>query len=129
MLQVSDGVRVFLHENEVELTAIVNLNKLGRVEPRAREALEKFDKVFWIIEDGRVAISLYGTPIVRRAGLGVKDTFRAKVGEIEFSNDTLRQLNVPVEKANDNQLDIRYLSLKSVTVSQTNIEFRVAPRL
>ncbi len=129
LLQVSDGVRAFLHRNEVELSAVINLNKLGKLEPKAREAVEKFDKIFWIIEDGRVAISVFGEPVVRRGGLGLKDTLRLKVGEMDFSNDTLRSLNVPVEKANQTQLAIDYLTLKSVNVSDDAIVFGVTPRL
>lgn len=129
LLQVSDGIRAFLREDEIEISAVINLNKLGTLEPKVREAIEKFDRLFWVIEDGRVAVTLFGTPVVRRGGLGVKDTFYAKVGEMEFSNETLRSLKVPVEEANKTELSVKYLSLKSVNVKPSKIEFGVRPRL
>ncbi len=128
LLQVSDGVRAILHPNELELSAVINLKKLGDLEPKARDAVQKFDKLFWIIQDDRVAVSVFGQPVIRSGGLGLKDTFRAKVGEMDFSNDTLRSLKVPVEKANQTKLSIDYLTLKSVTVDSSNIHFGVRPK-
>ncbi len=129
LLTVSDGIRVFLRDGEIEISAVINLNKLGKMEPKVRDAIEKFDRFFWVIEDGRVAVTLFGTPVVRRGGLAVKDTFYAKVGDVEFSNQTLRSLKVPVDEANKNELVIEYLSLKSVNVQSNNIEFGVRPRI
>lgn len=125
LLNVSDGVRAFLRNGEVELSAVINLNKLEQSEPKAREAVEKFDRIFWIVEEGRVAVTVFGTPEVRQGGIGVKDTFRAKVGEIAFSNETLRSLKVPVERANETQLAIDFLRLRSVNVKPNKIEFGV----
>ena len=129
LLEVSDGVRAFLRQGEIEISAVINLNKLGKVDPKARSAVEKFDKIFWIIEDGRIAVSLFGTPVVRRGGIGVKDDFHARVGEISLSNDTLRSLKVPVERANQSEMAVKYLSLKSVSVVPGKIDFKVQPRL
>ncbi len=128
LLKVSDGVRAFLRDEKIEISAVVNLNKLGKVDRKARDAVEKFNKLFWIIEDGRVAVTLYGTPVVRRGGIGVKDDFYAKVGEISFSNDTLRKLKVPVERANKEYLEIQYLNVQDVSVSNNDIEFGVRAR-
>ena len=129
LLKVSDGVRAFLRDGEIEVSAVINLNKLERVEPKARRALEKFDQLFWVIEDGRIALSLFGTPVARRGGIGIKDTFHVKIGAIAFSNDTLRSLKVPVERANEAELAIRYLSLKSVRVAPQEIQLGVRPKL
>lgn len=129
LLSVSDGVRVFLHRDKVEISAIINLEKLAKVEPKAREAVDKFDKLFWIVEDNRLAVTVYGTPVARRGGLGVKDDFYAKVGQLEFSNETLRSMKVPVERANRTQLEIEYLHLKSVTVNPSDIVFGVQAKL
>lgn len=129
LLAVSDGIRTFLRDGEIEVSAVVNLNKLEKVEPKARQAIENFDKLFWIIEDGRIAVTLFGTPVVRRGGIGVKDNFHAKIGEITFSNDTLRSLNVPVERANNEELAIKYLSLTSINVTPDNIQLGVRPKI
>ncbi len=128
LLKVSDGVRAFLKDGEIEVAAVINLKKLEQVEPKARKAIEKLDKLFWVIEDGRIAVALFGTPVVRGGGIGVKDNFHAKIGEISFSNDTLKSLNVPVERANQEQMAIKYLSLNSVVVKPKLIEFGVRPK-
>ena len=129
LLAVSDGVKAFLRRDEIEIAAVINLNKLGKIDPKARKKIEKFDKLFWIIDDGRVAVSLYGTPVARRGGLGIKDDFHLKVGQIPFSNNTLRSLKVPVEKANKERMSVKYLNVKSVSVSKGKIDFQVQPRL
>ena len=129
LLSVSDGVRAFLRKDEIEVAAVINLNKLGKVDPKARKAVEKFDRLFWIIDEGRVAVSLYGTPVARRGGLGVKDNFHLKVGEIPFSNETLRSLKVPVERANKERMSVKYLNVKSVSVANGRIDFQVQPKL
>lgn len=128
LLKVSDGIRAFLRNGEVEVSAVINLEKLGELEPDVKKAMEKFDRFFWVIEDGRVAVTVFGTPVVRRGGIGVKDTFYVKVGEMELSNETLRSLKVPVEQANQAELSIQYLSLKSVNVKPNQIEFGVRAR-
>jgi len=128
LLAVSDGVRAFLRPDEIEIAAVINLNKLGKIDPKARRKVEKFDRLFWIIDEGRVAVSLYGTPVARRGGIGIKDNFHLKVGEIPFSNDTLRSLKVPVERANKEKMAVKYLNVKSVAVSKGKIDFQVQPR-
>jgi hypothetical protein len=128
LLAVSDGIRAFLREGEVQLSAVINLDKLAKVEPKAREAVEKFDRLFWIIEDNRIAVTVYGKPVVYKGGLAVDDSFHAKVGEVVFSNETLRSLKIPVEQAQNTYLDIQYLSLKGVKVSPKKIAFSVRPR-
>ncbi|GAA6136289.1 hypothetical protein NBRC116583_00360 [Arenicella sp. 4NH20-0111] len=128
LLAVSDGIKVFLNEGEVAVTAVINLDKLAKVEPKAREAVEKFDRLFWVIEGNRIAVTVFGKPVVHNGGLAVDNMFHAKIGEISFSNDTLRQLKVPVEKAQNTYLDLQYLSLKEVTVKSNQIAFVVRPR-
>jgi len=78
LLEVSDGVRAFLRQGEIEISAVINLNKFG---------------------------------------------------EISLSNDTLRSLKVPVERANQSEMAVKYLSLKSVSVVPGKIDFKVQPRL
>lgn len=128
LLSVSDGIRAFLHNGEVELSAVINLNKLAKVEPKAKEAIDKFNKLFWVVEGDRMAVTVFGVPTIRKGGLGVTESFRAKVGEIAFSNDTLRSLKVPVEQARTTYVEMDFLHLKSVKVSPNKIDFGVSPK-
>ena len=129
LLQVSDGVRAILHENEIEIAAVINLDKVEKIDPKARKAVERFDKFFFFLDDARLAISVYGTPVVRNGSIAIKDDFHIKVGAIPISNSTLRQLGIEVERANDSELVLQLLNLSSVTLEKGNISFAARPRI
>ena len=128
LLEVSDAVKAFLHKDEVELTAIINLDKVERVNPRARKRVEQFDKIFPFLEDSRVALTVYGTPVVRNGSIGIKDDFHIKVGAIPISNESLRGLGVEVERANSTNLPLKFLSLQSVVLDDDQVAFGVLPK-
>ena len=129
LIQVSDGVRAILHENEIEIAAVINLDKVEKIDPKARKAVERFDKFFFFLDDARLAISVYGTPVVRNGSIAIKDDFHIKVGAIPISNSTLRQLGIEVERANDSELVLQLLNLSSVTLEKGNISFAARPRI
>ena len=129
LLQVSDGVRAILHEDEIEIAAVINLDKVEKIDPKARKAVERFDKFFFFLDDARLAISVYGTPVVRNGSIAIKDDFHIKVGAIPISNSTLRQLGIEVERANDSELVLQLLNLSSVTLEKGNISFAARPRI
>jgi len=89
LLAVSDAVKAFIHDDEIELTAVINLEKLELVEPKARKAIEKFDRIFPFLNDSRVALTVYGTPVARDGKVAIRDDFHIKVGAIPISNDSL----------------------------------------
>ena len=128
LLEVSDAVKAFLHEDQVELTAIINLDKVERINPKARKRVEQFDKIFPFLEDSRVALTVYGTPVVRAGDIGIKDDFHIKVGAIPISNESLRGLGVDVERANTTNLPLKYLLVKSVLLADESVAFKVRPR-
>ena len=129
LIQVSDGVRAILHEDEIEIAAVINLDKVEKIDPKARKAVERFDKFFFFLDDARLAISVYGTPVVRNGSIAIKDDFHIKVGAIPISNSTLRQLGIEVERANDSELVLQLLNLSSVTLEKGNISFAARPRI
>lgn len=129
LLSVSDAVKAILHDGEIELAAIINLDKVERISPKAREAVEKVNRIFPFLNDSRVAVTVYGTPVVRNGQLGIKDDFHIKVGAIPISNDALRQLGAKVERANTSNLKLRYLRVNSVTTRDGHIDLGVAPMI
>lgn len=128
LLDVSDAIKAFLHEDKVELTAIINLDKVEASNPKAREAVEKFDRIFPFIQDSRVALTVYGTPVARNGRVGIKDDFHLKVGALPISNETLRGLGVEVERANTTDLALKYLSIQSIQLQDEQVGFSVLPR-
>ncbi len=128
LLSVSDAVKAFIQDDEIELTAIINLDKLEKVEPKAREAVEKFDRIFPFLNDSRVALTVYGTPVARNGNIAIRDDFHIKVGAIPISNESLRALGAQVERANTTDLELKYLALQSINLKKGEIEFGVLPR-
>ena len=128
LLSVSDAVKASLHDDKIELTAIINLDKLEKVEPKARDAVEKFDRIFPFLNDSRVALTVYGTPIARNGNIAIKDDFHIKVGAIPISNQSLRALGAKVERANTTDLSLKYLSVQSINLLDGQIEFAVLPK-
>ena len=129
LLEVSDGVHAFLREDEVEISAVINLDKVEKVNPQSRKAVEQFDRLFFFLDDSRLAVSVYATPVVRDGFLGIKDDFHIKVGAIPISNSTLKQLGVEVERANESNLALRLLTLSSVELGNESISFGARPKL
>jgi len=128
LLAVSDAVKAFINEGELEISSIINLDKVEKIDPKARKAVEKFDRIFPFLNDSRVAVTLYGTPIARNGNIAIKDDFHIKVGAIPISNSSLRQLGAEVERANTTDLPIKYLSISDITLREGEIELAVLPR-
>lgn len=128
LLAVSDAVKAFIHQDQLEISAIINLDKVEQVDPKARKAVERFDSLFPFLDQSRMALTVYGTPIARGGNIAIKDDFHIKVGAIPISNSTLQQLGAKVERANTASLPLKYLSIKEVILKNGEIELKVLPR-
>ena len=128
LLAVSDAVKAFINNDQLELNVIINLDKVETIDPKARKAVEKLDRIFPFLNDSRVAVTVYGTPIVRNGNIAIKDDFHIKVGAIPISNSALRQLGAEVERANTTDLPLKYLSISKITLKDGEIELAVLPR-
>jgi hypothetical protein len=127
LLAVSDAVNANITENGIELAAVINLDKVEKIDANARRGVEKANRMFPFLNDSRVAVAIIGTPIARNGRLGIKDDFSLRVGAIPISNSSLRQLGADVERANRESLDLKYLSVNSVTLRNGEIELGVTP--
>jgi len=128
LLAVSDAVKAILHEDHIELGAIINLDKVEQIDPKARDGVEKVNKLFPFLDNSRVAVSVFGNPLARNGDVGIKDDFHIKVGVIPISNSSLKQLGAPVERANSTNLTLKYLSVQSVSLKRGEITLGVLPR-
>jgi hypothetical protein len=128
LLEVSDAVKAFINDGELELSAIINLDKVEKIDPKARKAVEKLDRIFPFLNDSRVAVTVFGTPIARNGNIAIKDDFHLKLGAIPISNNSLRQLGAKVERANTTDLPIKYLSVSNIILRDGEIELAVLPR-
>ncbi|RBP53618.1 hypothetical protein [Arenicella xantha] len=128
LLQVSDAVKAFLHPEHIEISAVINLDKVEKVNPNARKAVERFDKIFPFLNGSRVSLSVFASPVVRQGSVGVKDDFHIKVGALPFSNETLRGLGVDVERANHTNLRLEYLVVQQLKLDKKQVSMTVLPR-
>lgn len=128
VLSVTDAIRAFIHKDQIEIAAIFNLDKIERVNPKARKTVERFDKLFFFLDGSRVSVSVYGTPVVRNGEIGIKDDFYLKVGAIPITNNTLRQLGVKVERANQESLALKLLRITSIETVENEITMGVRAR-
>lgn len=128
LLEVSDAVKAFIKDDQLELSAIINLDKVEKIDPKARKAVEKLDRIFPFLNNSRVAVTVFGTPIARNGNIAIKDDFHIKLGAIPISNNSLRQLGAKVERANTTDLPIKYLSIKNIVLRDGEIELAVRPR-
>jgi len=127
LLEVSDKIEAFIKPDQLEINAVINLEKLGNVDPVARQSVEKFDSIFPFLNGSSMNVTVYGTPIMRNGNIAIKDDFHLKVGAIPFSNGLLRQLGVDVELANTKELATSPLSISDITLRDGEIELEMLP--
>lgn len=127
VLEVSDAIRTHVTSDGLELGAVINLNKVERINPKARKAVEKVNKIFPFLDQSRLAVTLIATPVARNGMLGIKDDFSLRLGAIPISNSSLRQLGAKVERANKEHLDLRILQVNSVRTTTGQLLLGVSP--
>jgi hypothetical protein len=127
LLSVSDAVNASITRDGIELAAVINLDKVEKIDANARRAVEKVNRLFPFLDNERVAVAIIGTPVARNGQLGIKDDFSLRVGAIPISNSSLRQLGANVERANSESLDLRYLRVNSVSLNDGELELGVIP--
>lgn len=100
LLSASDAIRAFIKDDHVKITAIINLDKLEKVQPKAR-----------------------------KNKLTIKDDFHIRLGAIPISNEALQALGAKIERINSTQMSVKYLSIKSIQLTEGQITLGVLPRL
>lgn len=128
LLSVSDGIHATIHRDKIELGAVINLDKVEKINPKARKAIEKADNFLLFLDDSRVALTVFGTPVARNGQIGIKDDFHIKVGALPISNDTLKKLGAHVERANTSNLKLKYVRVQSISLNKGEIVMQVLPR-
>lgn len=128
LLAVSDVVRADLRNGEIEVGAIVNMNKLREVEPRAKEAFEQALAVLPFDPGDKIFVAAIGTPIARGGNLAVDSDARLQIGALPISNQLLKRVGFPVEKISSESVPLKSLSIRSVAVGADEIRLNVRPR-
>lgn len=128
LLSVSDAVHAKLSDGEITVGAVINLDKVEKVDAKARKAVEKVTSIFPFLNSSRLSVSVTGEPVARNGEIAIRDNFSAKIGAIPISNSALRQLGAKVERANSTSLALKNLSIQSIDVEDGQITLKVFPR-
>ena len=127
LLSISEGIKAVLLDGQVEISAIVNLDKAEKINAEAQAAVQNVKNLFPFLDGSNLEMTVYGEPVARNGQIAIKDNFSIKVGFVPLSNYALRKLGIDVERANTESLKLQFLSVTGVRVTQGNIIFDVAP--
>ena len=127
VLAVSDAVHADLRDGEIEFGAVINMDKLGNVEPRAKRAFERAMKVLPLSSEEKIYVAVIGTPVARNGNLAIADDVRVQIGSIPISNRLLKQVGVPTHRLNEEDLPLRPLQIRSVASFDGEIRLGARP--
>lgn len=113
ILSVSDAVNTNLTDDGIEFGLVVDLQKAARQDAKTRRAIEKIQRIFPLLDDSHLFIGFTGTPIARNGEITFAEDMRINIGSIPLSRSLLESLGVPVQRAEELSLPIRYLTVQS----------------
>ena len=127
LLSVSDSLNIELYSSHIELSAIINLDKVEQISPEARANVERFDSFFLFLDKNRLNLKVIGEPVTRNGLVGIRDNFSIQFGPIPLSNDTLRQLGLDVAQANTTNLQLEGLHVHDIQLSEGYVDLATSP--
>lgn len=124
LLDVSESIQAKAHLGYIELTAVVNLDKVEKASPEARSVIDKVDGFLFFVDRNRMSITIIGKPVVRNGLVGIRDDFSIELGPVPISNESLRLLGVDVVQANFINLQLHQIVAESVNTEQGSVILR-----
>ena len=118
LLSVSDAIDAKLFTDRIEVSAVINLEKVEKLSPKARATVEKFDALFFFLDKNQMNIKVIGEPVARNGSLGIRDNFSVELGPIPLSNDMLRQFGLEVQRANHTNLRLKDMYTQAIKLSE-----------
>ena len=128
LLSVSESINTQIFPDYIEFTGIVDLDKVAQIDDQARQTIEQLDSFLFFLDHNHLNLTVIAEPVVRSGLVGVKDNFSIKLGPLPLSNDTLRQLGIPVENANVTNLKLKDLQVQKMTLSQGRVTMSLASK-
>lgn len=128
VLAVSDAVKANLNDGEVEVGAVIDLEKVAKISQKARDAVDKLNKALPLLDQSKMFLSVAGQPIARNGEIAFDENFSVKIGAIPISSKLLEQMGVPVHKATESSLPLQYITIKSIALTEDEVVLEVRPR-
>lgn len=121
LLSVSDALSTKIFPSHVELSAVINLEKVKKISPEARANVEKFDSFFLFLDENRLNVKISGEPVTRNGLVGIRDNFSIQFGPILLSNEMIRQFGLDVSKANTTSLQLNDLYVHAIELLEGHV--------
>lgn len=118
LLSVSESIKVNISPSYMTFTGIIDLEKVAQINQQARQNIERLDSFLFFLDHHRLTLTVIAQPVVRNGLVGVRDNFSIMLGPLPVSNDTLRQLGVPVQNANVTNLKLKEIQIQKIILNQ-----------
>jgi len=118
LLSVSDSISAEINEANLSLSAVINLNKLEKISPEARQTIENFNGFLFFLDREKLNLTVIGEPEVRNGLVGIRDNFSIELGPLPIANSVLRQFGVQVEQANVTNLKLENIVAQSIKIQE-----------
>ena len=128
LLQVSDVVRADLRAGEIELAAIIDLEKVQEIEPKARKTLREVRDYLPFALDEKVFVAITAEPVARNGGVGVSENISLQIGAVPISATFLRRAGVPIDRLKREFVPLRNLNIQDIQTRDGELELRVLPK-
>lgn len=129
VMAVSDAVKAQLGDGYVEIGAVIDLDKVAQISDDARLAVENLSKALPLLDQSKIFLSVSGQPVAQNGEISFGDDFSVKIGAMPISSKLLAQLGVPVHKASESSLPLKYMSVRSIALTKGEVILEVLPRL
>jgi len=127
LLNVSDAVNAQLRDGELEIGAILDLNKVAALDARARQAVEELTSALPFLDQSKIHLSVVGEPVARNGEISFSENFSIKVGSIPIPSSLLAEFGVPVGKASQTSFPLKYMTVRSIDLQDEQVVLGVLP--
>ena len=128
VMAVSDAIKAQLGDGDVEIGAVIDLEKVAQMNDDTRQAVENLSKALPLLNQSKIFLSVTGQPFAHNGEIRFGEDFSVKIGAMPISSKLLAQLGVPVHKASESSLPLKYMSVKSIALRKGEVLLEVQPK-
>ena len=127
MLKMTEVLHTELRNDELELAAVVDLNKVAKRNAEARKLVSQITSYLPFISEDKVAVSITAKPLVSGGTVILGDDFTIKIGGLPLSADILDRLGAPVAEISKTPLPLSRLKVTSLDIQKDKLTLGVLP--
>ena len=96
VISVSDAIKANLKEGEVEVGAVVDLNKVANMSHKVADAVQDLKKALPLLNQSKIFLSVTGQPVAINGDIAFDNNFVVKIGSVPISSKLLEKVGVPI---------------------------------